>query len=731
MKKTIYGLLLLTVIFLPSYAAAQQGIYKIDGYIVNTADYTVPPATPITSSTIEVYEQGGTNPGETLAAIFSCTNPQQALSNPFTVNTPYYCFMGAQTAYDVLVSADSRKVRRVISEQSVQTKGVYRLTDFGARDTSDPADANADSAYALMSAMAYIGTRGEQGGKLIVPNGVYKVSNPNSAALLPVVIPPGLTLEGLNGKGSFGSSRIQLELNNQTLFKIGNNTDRVTIRDLSLIGFVCSQGNCTGSAGSKAIYGEIGDTKASHFFLASSINIQGFEEAFTFSGAPGSANNGQFGSARIENANVSALYPIRLNAQNAELLVANSVLLTYKHPSNNEEASVRIDKAGAVTLDKVYGGTAQRTVGNKPLAFVLVKGRHSVIRLNDCQSENVTYNFLYDYVPPTNDIKPPIIFDGVGFGDLVVFKGNVNFTSIGSSYASNGVQFWGRMKNGASTDSEIYSYGDRFSELTNDLKSCPPAPGITRIHTPPPSGNGDFQILQDDDIEPYSSSLDRNVCRRDFYLYNSPPEPNLPDEKNRVVIRTGQRPYSSGDSETATATHSQTALEITAPPVFDPNLSGRPGFDRFKAWGYRIERNPALRSLDFIGNQKPPRFADGNFSSFRFNGGVYPTDDAVYELGNSGKRWSLVRGVEVIAGDMILSDKVTGKELYRIYEDEKFIYFSDYRTGKVMMRLGLDGNLYLAGKIVENASPENAARPKPPAQTKKAPPKKRKAIRRK
>lgn len=108
--------------------------------------------------------------------------------------------------------------------------------------------------------------------------------------------------------------------------------------------------------------------------------------------------------------------------------------------------------------------------------------------------------------------------------------------------------------------------------------------------------------------------------------------------------------------------------------------------------------------MDFLGNQKPPNF-EWNASFFKFNGGVYPTDDNAYELGNAGKRWALVRGVTVTSGDTILTDKETGKELYKIHEDDNFIFFSDIRTGKTMMKLSRDGNLYVMGRIIQNSEP--------------------------
>ncbi len=672
-------------------------MYEFTGVMRNTDDYTS--QTPVTSAEITVYDQNGVSPGTTLTDekdLTDCSGNQ--ITNPFTANGGSFCFRGTAATYDISVSEFGKK-RRIISEQSIETPGVYKLTDFGALG-----DASSDNTYILTSAVAYIGTRPEIGGKLIVPNGIFKVFGGNAA--LPAVLPPGLNLEGLNGKGNFGSSRIQMEVDDKTLFRIGNNTYKVTVRDLSLVvPLVNCQPNCTIRPGTKAIYAAGDDGQPSGHFVADNLNIQGFEEGISVEGLTSGTKDWQFASSQINNSVIAdTLYPVRLAAQNAEFQINNSILLTIKKSSGqyaNQEASLRIDRAGPLSMKNVYGGVANRDVNNRPLAFIWVNGRHSSINLVNCQSENTLYNFLYDFVPPADDIKPPITFEGVGFGDLVVFKGNIVLTSVGSSYGSNSVQVWGSSKGGSSTASEIYSYGDQFAAVTTNLQVCPAASGVTPLSYPEERPNGDFHRLTVNDITPVQgnmSTADVNVCRRDFYIYNTP------SENNRVVVRTAQRKYSVGDSASLNSTQIQGTLEISQPPIFDEYVNLRQGIDRFKAWGYRIERNntDAPGALDFIGNQVPPHF-ETRYSFFRFNGGLFPTDDDQFELGSAAKRWSVIRGVQIISGDLILSDRETGKQLYKIREDEKFIYFEDFQTGKLLMRLGRDGNLYLAGKVIENA----------------------------
>jgi hypothetical protein len=86
------------------------------------------------------------------------------------------------------------------------------------------------------------------------------------------------------------------------------------------------------------------------------------------------------------------------------------------------------------------------------------------------------------------------------------------------------------------------------------------------------------------------------------------------------------------------------------------------------------------------------------------NGHILPTQDNTFVLGTEGLRWSLVRAVTITPGDLILSDRVTGKELYKIHESPTLgIFFDDFRTGERLMRLDPDGNLHLKGKVITHS----------------------------
>ena len=77
-----------------------------------------------------------------------------------------------------------------------------------------------------------------------------------------------------------------------------------------------------------------------------------------------------------------------------------------------------------------------------------------------------------------------------------------------------------------------------------------------------------------------------------------------------------------------------------------------------------------------------------------------PDTDNTGILGTATKRLASVRAVLIQSGDIILSDKKTGKALYVIDEDSQGITFQTIQ-GKKMMKILKNGDLLVAGKIKE------------------------------
>ena len=79
---------------------------------------------------------------------------------------------------------------------------------------------------------------------------------------------------------------------------------------------------------------------------------------------------------------------------------------------------------------------------------------------------------------------------------------------------------------------------------------------------------------------------------------------------------------------------------------------------------------------------------------------LQPSTDNQGNIGTASKRYASIRAVLIQSGDIILSDKKTGKKLYRINEDKEGITFETIR-GKKIMRILRNGNLLVRGKVIE------------------------------
>ena len=657
---------------------------QFDGYLRNTKDYC---EDFVATATITVYTVSHAN----ATGLTDCSGTP-ITGNVVSGSSYRFCFKGPDAAYDLdvdLPGTDADFHARWITSTN-HIPGVYYLTEFGADPTS------VDNLYSLKSALAYIGSRVEapnsggvvnQGGVLNIPNGNFDLSYVAGrgffSSSLPAVLPPGITVIGTGAKNNYAASRLQIGDEGGNIFKITGCSDNVTVRDLQLLAY----GAPDYVVGSTAILatGGAGDGPSNNVRFQG-LTTQGFEQGIHVYATD---QSWQFGTSHVEDSLLTGIYPVHLQSYNAEMELSHVSL----HAGTSADFSVRgsglwIEESSFVNMNYVYGAGNPVTPRNhRSFAFLLITGPHGTVKLTHCNSENIDRAISYQFSNPSfGDQQSPLVLDSCAFADPIIIKENLIFVSTGNTYASNTVQVWNTdhdsSHDGNSHKTQIYSTGDNFwaysivpsgfDDYDNLPHACPSSPN--------PLGR------------PTESVLER--CRRDFYVYN-----NNTTDRNRVVVRTAQLPSaSSSESESINTTHFQSGITISSPPVYNATpVAG----DTFQSWGYRIERNPSTYALDFIGNQHSPNFTSSYNSLFTFNGGVYPSVDNSFDLGNGTYRWKLVRGVTVTSGDTILTDKESGRELYKIHEDDNHIYFTDIRTGKEMMRLDRQGNLFIPGRIVQ------------------------------
>jgi hypothetical protein len=265
----------------------------------------------------------------------------------------YFCFSGLEQNYYLTIGTNP--AYKWLAENLRSTEGIYDLEEFGASR-----DSSINNTYPIKNAIVYIGTRPESGGKLKLPNGIFKVDSgtlpstqPNNVSdSLPIFLPPGIALEGTNGKSSYSSSRIQVEQENKTIFKIGGCTNFVTIRHLGLVTPLIAVGNppqYEWRSGTKAIYAEGAAPNSSHHFVFSGLTIEGFEEGIRALGTDPN-HDWQFDNINLENSNISGCrYPVRNGTNNSNWQISNTTINTMNNVFNTiRGVGILIERGGGI-----------------------------------------------------------------------------------------------------------------------------------------------------------------------------------------------------------------------------------------------------------------------------------------------------------------------------------------------------------------------------------------------
>ena len=157
---------------------------------------------------------------DTLASIYA-NESGAPKENPFTASQrrrawSFYPITG------VMTSVRRRCISTPFAQEGVKAldpQENFNVKNYGARGKGA-----SDDTASIQRAVKDIET--VNGGKLIFPTGIYLVSSKIS-------LPSGIVVEGTNSN-YFGNCRLQLTTPSQSIFFIGGNRRRITIRDLEL-----------------------------------------------------------------------------------------------------------------------------------------------------------------------------------------------------------------------------------------------------------------------------------------------------------------------------------------------------------------------------------------------------------------------------------------------------------------------------------------------------------------
>jgi hypothetical protein len=583
-------------------------------------------------------------------------------------------FTGSSTAYSFNWSTDR--------------DGEYNLKDFKAAG-----DFATDDKNAIQSAIYFVA--GKNGGKLIVPRGYYRTTGG-------FVLPSGIIIEGNNGS-TFSSCRIELNTANTYLFKIGGNTNGISIKDILLAATLPSPGNPNTPylSGTQGILAQGSYPNSSIGFVMRDVSLLSFEKGMEVT----STDGWQFDQVRLDHATIAQCKEcIKMDTVNSDWQISNSWIGAV-----GEGIGINMLKTGFVLIENTIGGGPgyywnasatppafeQIPIGSSHAAetYINIAGQHGTIKIDNSQCEQFKNAMVID----NEDVDNPIMVANSIFGDKIIFKKNATYVSTANFYLSDTIETWvaSEQPHFLGTGTVYASHKVRGTCAVPDQSCC----NVETVATPTTGSANNVRIFSTgDSFSPYNR----------YWCYNNSPL-NYPYDfiVSGASTAYGARRYGDGTSIFDTK---KVGIGTTIP---GNGLSGTPSVLEVEArdgslpwlilnrntttggrrWGWVIGSDGSLFLQD-IGHN--------NLLQVDTNGNLFPPTDNTGQIGTNSNRWAKVRATVVQSGDLVLSNKETGEQLYTIKEDENNIYFLDFRTGKEMMRLDVQGNLYLKGKIFQN-----------------------------
>jgi len=465
MKKNLFLSFLFVYVF--SVSAFSQN--KFEGYnvILDAPDKQqaatcalryVPPTTNITITDLNTSTQmklsscGGS--GTEVRQINNTTATIRANAQNFK-----WCFQGEDKKYRVAFDGDqfSGKVTYDwITTPDKNTLGFYNIRDFGA-----VGDGRADDTIAIKSAFAFIATR--NGGTLSFPEGDYVVTSP-------VTLPSGVVIQGTNGLQSGAStnnvvkqstSRITLNGSNLALFRIGECTEKITIKDIEL--YANSNENTYGIEARGAYI-------SSQDFYFERVSFNNFFRGIYAYGLPQTNLQWQFDYIKINHCRFmfNRDAGIYTNVRNSDWKIEGSLFINPRKQNGQNADSMHFERAAAILIQDTFGGGFPNAVGGTFLD-ILDSG---ILTVTGTQCEAMTHSLVYNGVnnPYAGDYTYPITFINSLMGQSIIFKARRTFVSIGNSYGLQSFQADERLR--------VYSTGDRFC-YDGYILGCREAPTAT------------------------------------------------------------------------------------------------------------------------------------------------------------------------------------------------------------------------------------------------------------
>ncbi len=374
-----------------------------------------------------------------------------------------WCFIGEDKMYRITFPGDKfsgKIVYNWIATPEAREIGLYNVRDFGAKG-----DGKTDDTTAIRSALAFVATR--NGGRLFFPDGDYAVGNsPDYPNFKGLTIPSGIVIEGtgsnntgaaINNVVGRNASRITLNGQNRALFRIGECTERLVVRDIEL--FANSDTNTYGVEA-------VGAFTSSQDIYFDRVAFTRFGRGIYGHALPPNNQQWQFDFVKINSSRFVFCREagIFIDFWNSDWAIRSSLILSPPKTATVKGDGIRVLKAGGILIEDTFGGAPPGNVGGD---FINVdeSGHITIIA---SQSEKMTNSIVFGDAREAGNQSFNITLINSIFGDPIDIKARKTIVSIGNGYAP------GTWK--LHPEARIYSTGDRFC-YDGYILACNGAPG--------------------------------------------------------------------------------------------------------------------------------------------------------------------------------------------------------------------------------------------------------------
>ena len=401
-----------------------------------------------------------------------------------------WCFVGEDASYRITFNGDRFTPKLTytwLAEPAPRDVGVYNVRDFGATG-----DGKTDDTTAIRSTLAFAAAH--NGGRVVFPDGDYAVGNspeyPNYKGL---TLPSGVIVEGtgsnvtgasINNVVGRNASRITLRGNNpnanpnfdssaarstaqiteritgRAVFRIGECTDRVAVRDIEL--HADSDKN---SFGIEAV----GAYTPSQAFYFDRVSISNFYRGFYAHALPVNNRGWQFDFVKVNACRFvhNRDAAIWIDFWNSDWTIRSSEIFTLSRTRDGRADGLYIFRVGTVLIEDTYGGATTGDGGD----FIHVEDAAQVTVISS-ECEGMKRSIAYSEVPGTSNLSFPLTLMNNIFDQPVEMIGARNLVSIGNFYGPKTIKLGPLVR--------VYSMGDRFCYDGHTL-GCTNGPGAVNF----------------------------------------------------------------------------------------------------------------------------------------------------------------------------------------------------------------------------------------------------------